>query len=232
MDEGIHYTGKRRKRVKTNTDMIADAYGELVTLTNTYGSRSSKRTDHFHIALANIVIKLNPSWTFKNEYPLKTGIGKSGTYKVDIAFFDNTASLVAVVMVKCSMNNITQNESNLEGSKIGECFKIRMADQRVKIFCFDVVPVRCPYYDKTGDIVKMEEIDIKREKELCEKWLGEVRRVAPIVDDSFKVYVNNKYMPQKVVEFEKIEDSTDFDRFVSTMRGLGLPSVKTKVPEC
>jgi hypothetical protein len=219
---------------RTHLQLLTDAYREVVRLTNAHGSRSAKRTDHFHNALAEIVIGLNPSWTFKNEYPLKTGIGKSGSYKVDVAFFDETSTLVAVVLVKCSMNNITQNESNLEGSKIGECVKIRMADKDVKIFCFDVVPTMCPYYDKSGNIVKMEKFEIDREKELCGKWVTKLHEIGHIVDDSFKVYVNNKYAPQRVMEFEKVEDSGDFDRFITTMRGLGPApaAAETKVPEC
>jgi len=204
----------------TNMDLLA-IIRKTIQLTNEHSVRSNKRTDAFHHEIGKLVISWNPSWTYTIEHAVPIPCGRSKKYKADIAFFDPTAKLVAVVLAKCSMNNISQNEANLDNVKIGECVKVRSGNPDVKIYCLDIIPVRRPYYFKDGSIKHWETTDIEKDRESSKGWLTMMQAVKPpLVDDKFVIYTNNEYPTPDTVVCTSIADSADFDRFRNTILAM------------
>ena len=194
---------------------------KTIDLTNEHGVRSNKRTDAFHHEIGKLVTTWNPSWTYEIEHAVPIPCGRSKKYKVDIAFFDSTRKLVAVVLAKCSMNNITQNEANLDNVKIGECVKVRSGHPDVKIYCLDVIPIHRPYYYKDGTVKHWETTEIEKDRESSKGWLTMMQSVnPPLADDKFIIYVNNEYPTPDTVICRSIADSSDFDRFHSTILAM------------
>ena len=89
----------------------------VVDATNTYGVRSSKRTDAIHMFIKLYIESRNPNVTCVVEYSLKTGLG---IFKVDVAVFHKTThELLACLLFKGLTSSISKNDKNYAHHKLG-----------------------------------------------------------------------------------------------------------------
>lgn len=197
----------------------------IVESTNQFSVRSSKRTDIVHAYIKQYIESRNPRVSCKLEYKLET---KLGNFDVDIAMFDRE-KLVACLLFKGLTSSISKNSKNYEHNKIGEAIKAKSGMGDAKLVYLDVIPVRCPTYGKSDDVKCWESHPPEkvRERSIQVAQVANDGRVRPIIDDVYTLSVDYAYHPERVIEFVKVVDDSDFvrfDRFIDELAPFGASS--------
>jgi hypothetical protein len=187
--------------------------------TTNHSSRSSKRTDILHTILKHEIERIDSRLNCKIEYRFEI---ETGTYTCDLVIFQEDG-VVGCIPFKASMTNIKQNKANLQTAKLGEVLKLRDATSAPIAF-FDIFPIQCPYYTKTGEQSKCERFECERLKKeqatlvrLCEK------QGIPI--HVFTLFAEYEYPKKGEVVFRKVADYSDMDRFYDFIRSLAKAAV-------
>lgn len=198
----------------------------VVSATNQFGVRSSKRTDVIHGCIRTHVEAQNPRVYCKVEYKLQTQLGG---FDVDIAVFEReTEKLLACVLFKGLTSSIAKNDKNYEHNKIGEAVKAKSGMTDAKLVYIDVVPVRCPTFG-SGDVIKAWEThEPEKTRARSQLLMSTVNagRVAPIIDDIYTVSVNYSYESSRQIQLVDVVDYTDlvrFDVFIDGLAPVGAP---------
>jgi hypothetical protein len=185
----------------------------IVNSTNSYGVKSSKRTDIIHNTIANLISHLNNALECKIEYNV-------GNISVDICVFDKpTHALIMCINLKASQNNIAQNATNNENVKLGESSKIKYnVSDHVKIIFLDIIPIKSPYYSKTGDIKKYETINPHTWRQKNKKLLEIANYQSKKIDGIYSLFVDYNYVDRGNTSFNKCIDTLEFIEFIELIK--------------
>jgi hypothetical protein len=123
------------------------------------GARSNEKLKILHAKIAADLATL-----LGNDFIIRSlgyGEGKEHIIKgryiekvVDITIKDKNEKPVAGIAVKFVMSNYSQNSNNYFENMLGETANIRCA--KIPYFQILIVPSEMPYYNKDGDITKVE----------------------------------------------------------------------------
>ena len=193
----------------------------IVGATNTFGVRSSKRTNEIHTYIKNYIEQQNPLIRCVIEYNLRTELC---CFCVDIVMFNReTDELIACLLFKSINSSLAKNRNNYHRSKLGEALDARSGmDYRAKLLFLDVVPVKCPTYG-SGECIKRWEI---HSPENIKNWSKRVMnvankgRISPSIDDIYTISVEYDYIDRKTQEFKRIIEESDLERFDVLIKSL------------
>lgn len=126
-----------------------------------HGSRSSKKVDHFHQSIQNM---LEPLFTIENGFEVRlehdvVSCNSSGKKKCDIVIMKNNTPYI-IFPVKIIMSNYKQNRNNSWENLTGELFHIKWCNPDVFIVPINILMNKTPYLKKNKVIKKFESIDI------------------------------------------------------------------------
>lgn len=191
----------------------------VASTTNQYGIRSSKRTDDIHNFIAKHIMTINPRTTCKVEYKLKTELGDFNT---DIMVFDKSDNIVACILFKALISSIGKNEKNYEHNKIGEAVKAKSGmPSDAKIVFLDVIPVRCPIYNKDGKVKSWECHPPATVREKNNTLMRVTSKLCTgCIHDIYTLFADYKYSEDKSLEVESVVDESDMQRFTDFILAL------------
>lgn len=198
-------------------DFIIEICKNIAKTTLQFSVRSSKRTDQLHTDIAKYIESRNTKVFCKIEQTLTNLLG---TINVDIVIYNKeTQSIIGALSIKAPMNNIAQNRTNYENTKIGEAIKIMSALPDEAHFAFlDILPKECPYYTKDGSIKKIEKIDIEKTRYNQKNLVLLIQN--PKLKYAFTIFAQYKYNSRREIEFESVvdvNDIKDFDVFIDSL---------------
>lgn len=138
-------------------EIIIETYREY----SIHGPRSSKKVDHFHQSIKNM---LEPLFTIENGFEVRlehfvTSCNSSGKKKCDIVIMKNNMPYI-IFPVKIIMSNYKQNKNNSWENLTGELIHIRWLNPDVFILPINILMNKTPYLEKNKVIKKFESIDI------------------------------------------------------------------------
>lgn len=188
--------------------------------TNKYGVRSSKRTDAIHMFIKSYIEKNNSNVTCVVEYKLETGLG---IFKVDVAIFHRTTNkLLACLLFKGLTSSISKNDKNYEHNKLGEAVKAKTGMGDAALVFMDVIPVRCPTYNGSGEIQCWEShpFDALHVRSKAFMAVANDGRISPCIDDIYTISVDYTYGEKKDIVLAGIVNDSDIERFEVFIRSL------------
>lgn len=194
-------------------EIIKKAYNDSLAI----GTRSARRTDCIHNGIGDAATSIRPDLTYKIEQVFPTHIG---TYSVDVTLYKD-GKLALFILVKAPLCNIKQNETNTQNSCIGEIVKLYKSYKDVPIIMFDFLPMSCPYYDKDGNVKKMEKFVIADIREKTKKYIQLTDPFdlgTPMLTGRFIMFTNLTQTTKKDIIFDGFEDASDFDAFADIVR--------------
>ena len=125
-----------------------------------YGSRSSKKTNYLHNELGKLIKKVFYEDCFKIDMEKNIkAYNHSGHKKCDIVLYKDTKP-VMIFPVKFVQKNFGQNRNNYWENLIGECKTIKICNPDIKIIPRNIFLENTPYFNKAGNISKMEKLTI------------------------------------------------------------------------
>lgn len=155
--------------------------------------RSSKRTDALHDVLLEEVIAKNPElaqyeWEFEYKLP-EDAFG--GTFDIDIAGFDELGVLRVAILAKAINSNVNKNIKNYANTTIGEAARLYyspLAKHIDKIIFVSVLPRIAPRFNKSGDVVGLDDVVSAKNRTKIENVLNkQYGGVAECVDLFFDI---------------------------------------------
>lgn len=191
----------------------------IVQATNTFGVRSSHRTDPIHQYLSKRIEELNPRVDVKVEYAVKTTLGM---FDVDIVVFNKeTGAILACILFKSLNSSISKNEKNYEHNKIGEAVKLGRGEaEKAKVVFMDMIPIRCPTYG-AGDTIKgWEKHDVETVRARSKLVVDEINHYHTYVHDAYVLFNDYDYLPGKKIALKEVVDHSDMARFEEMIKSL------------
>ena len=165
-----------------------------------YGSRSSKKVDHFHNFIKNEIEKQIEKQNKKdNEYSVKLEqdvkcCNSTNKKKCDIVVFKNNIPYI-IFPVKLIMTNYKQNKNNSWENLTGELSHLKWANPDILIVPINIFMNKTPYLKKDTTISKFENItydDISQYNILNEKQLI-YANINYIIDVDHNNKIGDKY---------------------------------------
>ena len=124
-----------------------------------YGPRSSKKVDHFHAAIKDI-LKLH--FTDKNGFDIKLeynvpSCNSSGQKKCDIVILKNNSPYI-IFPVKIIMTNYKQNKNNSWENLTGELQQLKWCNPNIHIIPINILMDKTPYLKNNKQIKNFESV--------------------------------------------------------------------------
>lgn len=140
-----------------------------------YGPRSSKKVDHFHQKIVEILetkFNVNDGYKIKLEYNIKS-FNSSGKKKCDIVILKNEKPYI-IIPVKLVMTNYKQNKNNSWENLTGELSHLKWHNPDIFIVPINIFMNKTPYLKSDKKIKHFENItmnDIENYDELIKRDL-------------------------------------------------------------
>ncbi|RIV16502.1 hypothetical protein [Mycoplasmopsis gallopavonis] len=187
-------------------------------------ARSNQKLIVLHSAIArDLITKLNDD--IYSISSLGYGEGKESKIEgryfdklVDITIFENNKP-IAGISVKFIMSNYLQNSNNYFETMMGETANIRSAE--IAYFQVFIIPRSLPYFDKTNNIQKWEEVTAERLKKYI-KLSEDNKNIWMHIPNKtlvFIVDIENNFMsiPKNKEEYQSMYTTNKFKFTISNL---------------
>ncbi len=185
-----------------------------------HGARSNKNVDYFHTFIKEELSKIftQSEYSVVLEYDV-VSTNSSGKKKCDIVVLKLNKPYI-IFPVKIIKTNYKQNKNNAWENLTGELQHLKWADENIKIIPINIFMNKTPYLDKTGKIMKFENInidDIKIYSILNTKQITH-NIINYILTVEHSNNINDKFdKPPKILDFDSY---TPFRSTIDIMKDL------------
>jgi hypothetical protein len=170
-----------------------------------HGARSNKNVDCFHTFIKDELCKIftQPEYSVVLEYEVAS-TNSSSKKKCDIVVLKLNKPFI-IFPVKIIKTNYKQNKNNAWENLTGELQHLKWANENIKIIPINIFMNKTPYLNKSGKIIKFENItidDIKIYSILNTKYITyDIINYILTVEHSNNI--NDKFdKPPKILDFD------------------------------
>jgi hypothetical protein len=170
-----------------------------------HGARSNKNVDCFHTFIKDELCKIftQPEYSVVLEYEVAS-TNSSSKKKCDIVVLKLNKPFI-IFPVKIIKTNYKQNKNNAWENLTGELQHLKWANENIKIIPINIFMNKTPYLNKSGNIIKFENItidDIKIYSILNTKYITyDIINYILTVEHSNNI--NDKFdKPPKILDFD------------------------------
>jgi hypothetical protein len=170
-----------------------------------HGARSNKNVDCFHTFIKDELCKIftQPEYSVVLEYEVAS-TNSSSKKKCDIVVLKLNKPFI-IFPVKIIKTNYKQNKNNAWENLTGELQHLKWANENIKIIPINIFMNKTPYLNKSGKIIKFENItidDIKIYSILNIKYITyDIINYILTVEHSNNI--NDKFdKPPKILDFD------------------------------